>query len=122
VKPLPTNPNTDELKTSYFRKYFTVSQLRNLTKNFSILKNIDININNSVRFSMLKTYINSYDNLVLDLYNKDLLELPVRLSTLSFYKFKSDATGGMSPDMRQLLDESYLSTKEKFKRQRFAIN
>jgi len=64
---------------------------------------------------VLNTYIEAHDNLVLELYGKQLLRLPVRLSTLSFSKFQKDeATGKENPVLCDMVDETYFSTKEKF--------
>ena len=69
----------------------------------------------SVRGNVLMTYMESHDNLVIDLYKNDLLELPVRLSTLGFDKLKPDEEGGNRYSaFADLLNETYFTTKEKF--------
>lgn len=40
------------------------------------------------KLNVLQTYIESHDNLILDLYYLDLLKMPIHLSTLDFDKIK----------------------------------
>jgi len=76
---------------------------------------MEFNLKGSIRGNLLTTYINSHDNLVVELYNKELLLLPVRFSTLSFYRFRPDPEKNMSKVLKTVLNETYLTTREKFK-------
>ena len=68
------------------RKYLKVAQLANLAL-FSSYSKKELSTKVSTRVNVMKTYVEAHDNLVLELYSKELLRLPVRLSTLSFSKF-----------------------------------
>lgn len=65
----------------------SVAQLASLVGMIkSKLKQFDTS--RSVWLNMLSTYMEAHDNLAIELYCKELLQLPVRLSTLSFTKFR----------------------------------
>lgn len=112
VQPQPPEENIEngELKSQYLRKYLTVGQLLKL----KFYPKMEFNLKGSIRGNLLTTYINSHDNLVVELYNKELLLLPVRFSTLSFYRFRP-TDGNMSKVLKTVLNETYLTTREKFK-------
>lgn len=77
------------------------------------LRGMALGIKKSVRGSMMMTYMESHDNLVIELYKSKLLELPVRLTTLGFDKLKPEE-GNRYPAFADLLNETYFATKEKF--------
>lgn len=57
---------------------------------------------------LLSTHINSDDNLILEIYDKELLTLPVKINTLDFTKLKLP---GFIPDV---IEQTYYYTTEKF--------
>lgn len=49
---------------------------------FGMREMVELNTSLMTKNSMLETYMLSHDNLILELYYKELLRLPVRLGTL----------------------------------------
>lgn len=57
---------------------------------------------------LLSSYVNGEDNLTLQIYEKELLSLPIRLSTLDFHKFEKPGV------LNDIIEENYYYTVEKF--------
>lgn len=83
----------------FHRKFITVGEIlsigiKKLSKAmFGIQDMIELNAGLMTKDSLLETYVLSHDNLILELYYKELLRLPVRLGTLEFYKLGRKVEG-----------------------------
>lgn len=104
--------NAPKERYQYTRKYLSTWDLFKAWA-FGNYSKMELRMENSTRFNVLSTYIAAHDNLVLELYSKELLSLPIRLSTLSFNKF-TPVGGRENPVLTDMLDETYYYTKEKF--------
>ena len=85
--------------------------LRSLSKNFhSDLLTLPVF---EQRQSALQKYINSHDNLIQALYEKETTILPIRMDTLDFYKMVQPGTSRLTRLCRDSIEQAKYVTAEK---------
>ena len=106
------NKNTGEFKRKFLGFTDTITlgsrQLAN-----SLPKMAEAGTVLMTKSNILTGFVESHDNLMVEMYFEELLRLPVRIGTLDFYMLGKESSMGI-PITQETLEETYFYTLEKF--------
>lgn len=67
-----------------------------------------------IRLRQLKMYMNSHDNTFLDVYRKESIQLPIKVSTLDFHRISGEKEGnanGLSSIVTECIEDAQYVTE-----------